>query len=376
MDKVRAALIGYGQAGKVFHAPLIRATDGIELTAVVSSNPTRVRADLGDMLVFADPSTLMSSGVADLIVIATPNSTHASLAKAAIYHGLSVVIDKPFATTLEEARELAQCAKLHRVMLSVFHNRRWDSDFIGIRNALESGALGRVTHFESRMERFRPTVRDQWREEASPGAGVWFDLGPHLVDQVLLLFGLPTRVLAVFATQRDGAIVEDWAHAVLDYPERRVVLHTSLLGRGSPRFAVHGTHGSAIKQNADPQGEQLANRMDPRALGWGVDPDPVILIDGDGVRSEQPVSGDQRTFYAQVVKHLIGKGPNPVPGIQALAVHAALEAVARSAERNCWEELDLTDIERASFIESLGGPSIMLRTETRQGKETIPCQAG
>ena len=353
MSDVRAALIGYGEAGRTFHAPLIRATDGITLTAVVSSDPAKVRADLDDVLVFANPSTLISSGVADLIVVATPNATHAALAKAAIYHGLPVVVDKPLTPTMGETRELIECADRHGVMLSVFHNRRWDSDFLGIRSVVEGGKLGHVVHFESRMERFRPIVRDRWREKDAPGAGIWFDLGPHLIDQVLLLFGLPNRVLAAFATQRSGAIVEDWAHVVLEYDNRRAILHCSLLGRGSPRFAVYGTAGTAIKQRADPQGRQLLDRVDPRSSDWGFDPDPVVLTDADGVRDELNFSGDQRTFYAQAVAHLVEQGPNPAPGIQALAVGAILEAAAKSAKQGCWSKPDLSDVERTAFLESV-----------------------
>lgn len=352
---LRVGLVGYGFAGRTFHAPLIAATPGLALVAVASGDEAKVRADLPGVRVFADPYEMLGSGIIDLVVIASPNLTHFPLANAAIDGGVHVVVDKPFTPTLEEARILRNRAEPTSVMLSVFQNRRWDSDYLGIRSAIESGRLGHVVHFESRIDRYRPQVRDRWREADLPASGLWFDLGPHLVDQALQLFGLPEAVLASFATQRSGALVDDWAHVVLDFGATRAVLHCSMLATGTTRFAVHGTKGTAIKFAQDQQEAQLLAGIAPGDPGWGEDPDPLVMIDEHGARSEIPVRGDQRRFYAAVVDHLRGRGPNPVPVIQAIAVTTVLEAAAAAAKTGQSMAIDLDDSERASWARSLQG---------------------
>ncbi|HEU4669962.1 MAG TPA: oxidoreductase, partial [Dyella sp.] len=245
---IRVGLIGYGYAGKTFHAPLIRATPGMELVAVASRDATKVHVDLPDMRVLPTPEALVADDAIDLVVIATPNDTHAPLASAALRAGRHVVIDKPMALDLAEARALVALADTSPGRLSVFHNRRWDSDYLAVKQAIDEGAIGEVVHFESHIDRYRPVVRDRWRESAGPGAGIWYDLGPHLVDQALQLFGLPERVHAGLAIQRAGGLSDDWAHVRLDYGARQVIVHASMLvAGGARRFVVHGTHGSLVK---------------------------------------------------------------------------------------------------------------------------------
>ena len=212
---IRTALIGYGFAGKTFHVPLLHATEGLTLTHIVSSRPDAVHADLPDVVVVPDVDALLARHDVDLVVIAAPNDQHTPLARAALRAGRHVVVDKPFTLGLAEARELRDLAAETGRVLRVFQNRRFDSDFLGIAELVRSGRLGDVVHLESRIDRFRPTVRDRWREAAVPGGGIWFDLGPHLVDQALLLFGVPERVDADLAALRPGAPVEDWAHLSL-----------------------------------------------------------------------------------------------------------------------------------------------------------------
>ncbi|HST46116.1 MAG TPA: Gfo/Idh/MocA family oxidoreductase, partial [Luteimonas sp.] len=213
-------------------------------------------------------------------------------------------------------------------------NRRWDSDFLGIRAAIASGVVGTVVHFESHFDRFRPQVRARWREQAGPGSGLWFDLGPHLVDQALQLFGLPDAVSARFAIQRAGGATDDWAHVCLDYGPCRVILHGSMLvAGGSARFTVHGDRGSLVKHAMDRQEAQLLSGMRPGAPGWGHDPDPIRFFDGsDGAPRAMPTPpGDQRRYYAGIRDAIAGSGMNPVTPLQAIAVMAVLEAGVRSA---------------------------------------------
>lgn len=193
-DNVRVGLIGYGYASKTFHAPLIAGTPGMELAVISSSDAGKVHADWPGMPVVSDPKQLFNDPHLDLIVIPTPNDTHFPLAKPALEAGKHVVVDKPFTVTLSQARKLETLAKSAGLVLSVFHNRRWDSDFLTLKQIIAEGQIGEVVYFESHFDRFRPQVRDRWREQAGPGSGIWYDLAPHLLDQAVQLFGLPVSI--------------------------------------------------------------------------------------------------------------------------------------------------------------------------------------
>ncbi|NTW97119.1 MAG: oxidoreductase, partial [Oscillochloris sp.] len=217
---LRVGLAGYGFAGKTFHAPLIAETPGLVLFAVASSDPAKVHADWPGVAVLPSPEALCAHPEVDLVVVATPNATHHQIARAALLAGKPVVVDKPFTVSIAEAEDLAALADERGLMLAVFHNRRWDSDFLTLRRLIESGRLGRVVYLESHFDRFRPTVRQRWREQAGPGGGIWYDLGPHLIDQALLLFGPPESLYADIGAQRDGASTDDYFHVTLRYGPR------------------------------------------------------------------------------------------------------------------------------------------------------------
>jgi predicted dehydrogenase len=346
---IRVGLLGYGFSGKTFHAPLIRAVPGLSLDAVASSNPAKVQADLPGVAIHRDPLELARAENIDVIVIATPNASHAPLARAALAAKKHVIIDKPFTLDLAEARELIRESKKMGVLLSVFHNRRWDSDFLTVRRAIEQGLIGTIVHYESHLDRFRPEVRDRWREDGGPGSGVWFDIGPHLVDQTLQLFGLPDRIQANLARQRAGSRTDDWAHVVLDYGSHRAVLHASLVAAGgSNRFIAHGEAGSLVKKGIDLQETQLLSGMQPGAPGWGEDPDALIIYDRSQEQRIVPATrGDQRSYYAGLVTALSGSSRGWVTPIQALAVMAVIEAAVDSVRSQRSMELPLTVEERS-----------------------------
>lgn len=348
---VATALIGYGYAGRTFHAPLIAATPGLRLALIASSRGEAVAAAWPDARVTADPMAAIRDPGIELVVIATPNATHAPLAAAALSAGKHVVVDKPFTLDLAEARRLLRLAERHGRLLSVFHNRRWDADFLGLRAALAGGELGTPSHLESRFERFRPQVRPRWREQALPGGGLWFDLGPHLVDQALQLFGLPQTVSARLANQRDGAETDDWCVADLDYGRLQVTLRASLLvAGGMPRFAAHGSRGSWIKYGLDRQEDQLQAGLSPRSPDWGIDPQPARFHAGDGGERAIPLPpGDYPAYFAGIHAALRQGGANPVPPAQALAVMAVLDAALRSQRSGRRCRLRLTDREMAPW---------------------------
>ncbi|MFC0679428.1 oxidoreductase [Lysobacter korlensis] len=349
-EPIAVALIGYGFAGRTFHAPLISAVGGLALTRVASSDAGKVHADLPAVDVVSDPMRAATDPDIGLVVIASPNDSHVPLARAALEAGKHVVVDKPFTPSLRDARQLAAPAERQQRVLAVFQNRRWDSDFLAIRYAIDNGLIGDVKHLESRLERFRPQVRERWRERSGPGSGLWWDLGPHLVDQALQLFGLPDTVQADLATQRDGATTDDWAHVVLGFGSVRAVLHAGMLSAiPAARFVVHGTRGSAIKQQPDPQEAQLISGMRPGDAEWGVDSDDLVLHDGVTHTRIPTPRGDQSRFYAHLCDALHGKGSNPVTPSEAVAVTAVLEAAVQSAAHGRTTSLELDDGERAAF---------------------------
>lgn len=331
--RIRVALVGFGYAGRTFHAPLLGAEPRFHLTVVGSSRPADVRAVLPDVRVVS-PDAACTDGAADLVVIATPNDIHAALAAVALEAGKHVVVDKPMALDLPQARALAALAEARNRVLAVFQNRRWDSDFLSVRDAVESGAIGSVVAVESRIDRWRPAVRDRWREGTGPGAGLLLDLGPHLVDQMLVLFGMPDAVSAWIGRQRPGAVADDAFQIGLDWGDRRALLSASMLmGGGTPRWLVQGTRGTLLKQRIDGQEEQLKAGCAPGCAGWGVDTDPVHILTGDETDAHAPAVGDQRQFYARLAACLLDGAPNPVPPREALGVMAVLDAARRSAEQ-------------------------------------------
>lgn len=332
---INVGIVGYGLAGKVFHAPLVRATPGLRLAAIVSSDAAKVHADIPDVAVVGKYAVLLADPAIDLVVIATPDALHAEQAIAALDAGKHVVIDKPFAPTLAEARTVAARAARGDRLLSIFHSRRWDGDFLTLRRLIDDGALGEIVQFESHYDRYRPAVADRWKERR--GAGVWQDLGPHLVDQALRLFGPPRAVWADIDGQRQGALAPDYVHVVLRYDRLRVILHASHLTHANTlRYAVHGTGGSFVKHGMDVQESQSRLGMIPGEAGWGVDPAPgtLVRIGADGVAISADVAGvpgDYRAYYAALREAIAGRGPNPVTADEGLAVMAVLDLASRSA---------------------------------------------
>jgi len=339
---LRAGLVGYGFAGQTFHAPVLSAVPGLELAAVASSQPHKVHAEWPGVAVVPDAAALAAREDIDLVVVATPNAQHYPVAKVALEAGKHVVVDKPFTLDVAEARELELLARRNNRVLAVYQNRRFDADYLTLKDLLATGELGRPVYLESHFDRFRPEVRDRWREQKVPGAGLWVDLGAHLVDQAVQLFGTPDTLQLDTAALRDGAQVEDYFHAVLRYESGphaplRVVLHaTTLAAHAAPRYIVHGTRGSYVKHGVDPQEDALRAGQRPPVAGWGADSlDGELTVYGsDGVPQTRALptrAGNYVDYYAAVRDAILGNGPNPVPPAEAVALMELLDLGARSA---------------------------------------------
>jgi predicted dehydrogenase len=340
-EVLNVGLLGYGMAGQLFHAPIISAVPGLRLAWVGSTRPEKVQTDWPAVSVASVDEVLTRPDV-DIVVIATPNDTHVDLARRALEAGKHVVVDKPFTNTLAEARAVAALAVKTGRRLSVYQSRRWDGDFQTVRRLIADGTLGRLVQFESHYDRYRPEVKQRWREEPGPGAGVWFDLGAHLVDQALQLFGVPEGIYADFAQQRDGAKVVDDFHVLLRYPRLRVILRGGVLvSEETPRFRVHGTSGSYLKFGLDTQEEALKRGERPGGADWGVDPREGTVVQWKDGRPESrtvpAMRGDYCGFYAGMRDAVLGRGPAPVTPEQAIAVMTALEVANESAatRREC-----------------------------------------
>ncbi|WP_433455868.1 Gfo/Idh/MocA family protein [Streptomyces sp. CA-142005] len=342
---LRVGLIGYGLAGSVFHAPLIAAAEGLALDTVVTSDPERqqqARAEFPEVTLAAGAEALFDrADELDLVVIASPNKTHVPLASAALKAGLPVVVDKPVAGTAAEARDLAALAEERGLLLSVFQNRRWDNDFLTLRKLISEGDLGDVWRFESRFERWRPQLKGGWRESGDPAeiGGLLYDLGSHVVDQALVLFGRVTEVYAETDVRRPGAETDDDTFIALTHANgvRSHLYVSATTAQLGPRFRVLGSRAGYVKYGLDPQEAALREGLRPGPQ-WGAEPESLYGRIGAG---ESPLTGggtpvptlpgDYPAYYAAVARALTGAGPNPVTALEAAAALDVLEAARTSA---------------------------------------------
>jgi predicted dehydrogenase len=337
---IRVGLAGYGLAGSVFHAPLIAATPGLSLVLVSTSSAERAaaaRRDYPGVDVVPDTDALLArANDFDLLVIGTPNATHFPLADAALDAGLHVVVDKPFTATAAEGRALIEKAQRAKRVLTGFQNRRWDGDFLTVRQLIADRALGDVYRLESHFDRWRPEPRAGWKNEPdAPGAGLVYDIGPHLIDQALVLFGAATSVFAEQRTVRPASNVVDDAYIILTH-RAGVSSHlvmSLVAAEGGPRFRVMGSRGTFTKFGLDGQEDSLKAGMRPGDPRWGEDPQDRWgrLSNGNDVRSVATERGAYQRYYAGVAAAIRDGTPPPVDAADAVAAIAVIEAANVSA---------------------------------------------
>ncbi len=344
---LRVGIIGYGLAGAVFHAPLVAATPGMRVAAISVSDPVRsakAHGDFPDATIYPNAQELLAAAdTLDLVVVAAPNNAHAPLGIAALEAGLAVVIDKPFAPTAAEARQVIDTAQRTGKPLSVFQNRRWDNDFLTVRRLMQGDALGQVSRIESRFERFRPMPKaGAWRESDDPSlaGGLLFDLGAHLIDQALQLFGWPETVYAEQEQRRPGVRVDDDSFVALRFAGGEIAhLWMSVIPRVSgPRFRVVGSVGVYEKRGLDPQEPQLAAGLRPGDAEYGREPREAwgtLSSEINGLQIEATVesaTGSYQDYYAGVRDALREGKPMPVDPADSLNVIRVIEAARVSAQ--------------------------------------------
>lgn len=339
--KVRVGIIGYGLSGKIFHAPLLKANEGYEIVKVLTTRE-EVETDLPGVAIAYSAEEIFEDYTIDLVVICTPTESHYSLARAALQSGKHVVVEKPFVVTSAEAKDLIELAREEELILSVFQNRRWDSDFLTLQECMSQGLLGEIHTYKAHFDRYRPEVTQRWKEHSLSGGGVLYDLGSHLIDQALILFGIPLTVWADVQSQRAGSTAPDYFHIIFGYETGlRVELSAgSLVIQPGPKLEVHGLKGSFRKFGLDTQEEQLKAGMTPTDERWGLEEEGnfaevTTIID--------PVSGEQETFpvpsiagnydrfYDEVYDAVIDGAALPVHPTEALEVIHAIELAIKSS---------------------------------------------
>jgi len=336
---LNVGLVGFGFAGKTFHAPVIRVVEGLRLTTIVQRHGGGAPDPAYGEVEFVRSVDDLLSRAVDLVVIATPNTSHHAIARQCLLAGRHVVIDKPFTTTVAEAEELVRLGEAKRRVLSAYQNRRYVGDFVTLRQLLSDGVLGRVTTFESHFDRFRPALRPgAWREQPQPGSGLWFDLGPHLLDQALVLFGTPQAISADIRIEREGAAADDAFDVALHYPQLRALLRASVLTASpGPAFAVHGTKGSFIKYGFDPQEAALRSGHLPDEPKWDAEPAELYgrVTTPEGTRTIATIPSSFTHYYENVRDAILGKAPLAVTPEQALNVMRGLELGVASSQQRC-----------------------------------------
>jgi len=348
---IRTAVLGFGLAGKVFHCPFVSAVPGLQLVTILQRKGDSAAAAYPSAKIARSIEEILNDPTIDLIVVGTPNDSHVEYATAALRAGKHVVVDKPVAPTSAEVRSLIDLAKAHGKILAPFHNRRYDNDFLTLRKLITEGTLGRIVTVDSHFDRFRPLQRGHsWKEVAGPASGNLFDLGPHLIDQALALFGAPTHITATVRYDRDKTDIDDAADVTLHYEihGKTILYHcreTMIAADPAPRFRVHGTLGSFTKSGLDPQERALLDGAKPPQLGsqqpwlpepessWGTltlatpDTEPIELSS----RAFPSVTGDYRNFYANVRDAIRGTAPLAIPAEEAFKTIRLLELALQSS---------------------------------------------
>lgn len=337
MSTIKTLVVGYGLSAKAFHLPFLEADPAFEVVGIVQPRGESARVERPQLEHYRSLSEALEGSTAELVIVSAPNEYHAPMAREALLAGKHVVVEKPFALLVAEARELCILAQQQKRVLTVFHNRRWDADFLTLKQLLQEGLLGRPAHMLSRFDRFRPQIKQGWKEEPKPGTGIFYDLSPHLIDQALQLFGWPAAVYAHIRTERSKAITPDAFDLYLYYPDASVHLAAgSLVSAPWPRLSVLGTAGSYTKWGMDPQEAELRNGASPGSLGWGEEPQEAwgTLVRGGNGKTDEELypsqAGNYGFFYAELAAAIRQEGPNPVPPEEALQVMHIMELAQQS----------------------------------------------
>lgn len=339
MEKIKAALLSFGMSGRVFHAPFLQLHPGFELAGAWERSRQLIREQYPEVTSYPAFEAILDDESIALVIVNTPTYTHYEYAKRALLAGKHVIVEKAFTTTVAEAEELKEIAVAQNKKLAVFQNRRWDSDFKTVKKIVDEKLLGDVVEAEFHYDRYNPNLSPKLHKETrNAGAGLLKDLGPHLSDQALFLFGMPDAVFADLRTTRENSDVDDWFDILLYYPSFRVRLKAGYFVKEPlPAYIIHGTKGSFLKKRADPQEAALLGNIKPDAPGYGTEPaDAAGLIntekDGTNIKQTVPsLTGNYMEFYNLVYSSLTENTPEPVTAEDGINVMRIIEAALLSS---------------------------------------------
>lgn len=342
MEIIKTAIVGMGVSAKTFHLPFLLLMPEYKIVSVLERHGNTANQLLPQAQVVRTMEELLNTNI-DLVIITTPNETHFSYAQQSLLAGKHVVVEKPFTITLEEAKELTQLAEKQNKIITVFHNRRYDSDFLTISQLLQTGWLGTIYEYEAHFDRYRPQPKAHaWREEDKPGSGILYDLGSHLIDQALCLFGSPHYISADIQRQRPSTKTDDYFEVCLYYEPTKVILKASMLVREpGPRFIIHGDKGSFIKNGQDPQEASLKAGKAPNSLHWGKEPDEMyglLHTEMEGKIVRKPYTsckGNYGLFYKNLQEAIEQTKEPPVTAMQACHVIQLIELSYKSNQVKC-----------------------------------------
>lgn len=334
---IKVGVIGHGFSAKTFHLPFILSSSKFEFSAISTSKPDAIASYDVQPMIFSTPEALIKSKTIDLVVITAPNDLHFSLAQLSLENNLHVVVEKPITVTQAEAEQLAILAKEKGLVLSVFHNRRWDGDFLTVKKLISNDVIGDVKVFESHFDRFRPEVSTKWKEQKGYGTGVWHDLGSHLVDQALVLFGLPISVTAKCLSLREGAEAIDYFYVQLHYDGLEVILSSSPYVSGKKqRFNIQGSKAQFVKINLDPQEQQLKDGVSPTSLEFGqeIESQYGTLFTESNKECVVTEVGNYNQYYIELAQAInLNKAP-PVSADDGIKVMKVIELALLSSKTN------------------------------------------
>ncbi len=340
-EPIITGLASYGMSGEVFHAPLLHVHPGFSLKKIVERTTNKAKVRYPYVEIVRSYKELLADASIELVVVNTPDNTHFDFVRMALLAGKNVVVEKPFTLRSDEADKLISLAGKKKKLLSVFHNRRWDNDFRTVQKILDDKLLGRLVSYESRFDRYRNYITDSWKDTGKGGTGTLYNLGSHLIDQSLLLFGMPDAVFADIRKERDGAVVDDTYTIWLYYPQVRVTLGSSYLVREpGPRFTLHGTEGSYIKYGTDPQEQQLKDGHYPTEHGWGYEPKEKwgklhTTINGVEFNNTlESAPGNYLQYYQSIFLSIRENGIPGVTAVEAANVIRVIEAAIKSHKKH------------------------------------------
>src|SRR6478736_3521771 len=335
---INTALLSYGMSGEIFHAPFLTLHSGFQLKKVIERSKQKINQRFPRVISVKDKSEVLNDPAIELVIVNTPNETHYSFVKEALNAGKHVVVEKPFTVTSTEAEELIALAKAKKKTLTVFQSRRFDGDFKTLQQVIKDGLVGKIVEAEIHYDRFRNYIEaNTWKEEAKPGTGILYNLGSHMLDQVLILFGKPNEVDARVGIQRPGGMVDDFYDIRLSYDDLLVIVKSSYLVREQgPRYILHGVQGSFVKYGIDPQEQDLKDGKLPNVKGWGKEDEQwwgKINTTIDGVHVEKKIetlSGDYMEFYDNVHNAIRNNVPLRVKPEEAKEVIRLIEVCYES----------------------------------------------